>query len=111
MPYDQGIWDGFAVKFGAPIPQNDHRYLIAQWKREIGPQAKGDFSPFLALRMLNGKLFATIETNFHPPVRMGRKGDAANCPIGQTAVWLRPGVNQMRADRGDGSRLDARRCN
>src|SRR4029453_1384923 len=34
-PYDQGIWYGFAVKFGDPIPADDHRYLIAQWKRQI----------------------------------------------------------------------------
>src|SRR5215217_7295406 len=31
VPYDQGVWYGFAVKFGDPIPNDDHRYLIAQW--------------------------------------------------------------------------------
>ena len=48
VPYDRGAWFGFAVKFADPIPTDDHRYLIAQWKREIGPDAKGDFSPFFA---------------------------------------------------------------
>lgn len=93
VPYDQGIWYGFAVKFADPIPNSNHRYLIAQWKREIGPDAEGDFSPFLALRLNNGKLFATVETNYitpavanaHPPEPDG------------TPVWLRPDVNQMRA--------------
>src|SRR5262245_14028180 len=28
VPYDQGVWFGFAVKFGDPIPADDHRYLI-----------------------------------------------------------------------------------
>ena len=67
VPYDQGVWYGFAVKFADPIPTDDHRYLIAQWKREIDPGAEGDFSPFLALRVRNGKLFATVETNFIAP--------------------------------------------
>src|SRR5918999_1938850 len=48
VPYDHGIWYGFAVKFAAPIPQDDHRYVIAQWKRQISG-TKGDFSPFLGL--------------------------------------------------------------
>ena len=67
VPYDQGVWYGFAVKFADPIPTDDHRYLIAQWKREIDPGAEGDFSPFLALRVRNGKLFATVETNYIAP--------------------------------------------
>ncbi|TMV35760.1 hypothetical protein FGG78_44220, partial [Thioclava sp. BHET1] len=96
-PFDKGIWDGFAVKFGDPIPQDDHRYLIAQWKREIGPTAKGDFSPFLALRMERGRLFVTVETNYHPAVSVGPKGKLAQCPAGQTPVWLRPKTDQMRA--------------
>src|SRR5207244_6170192 len=32
VPYDVGVWYGFAVRFGDPVPQDDHRYLIAQWK-------------------------------------------------------------------------------
>ena len=68
VPYNEGVWYGFAVKFADPVPRDDHRYLIAQWKREIEPGAEGDFSPFLALRMRQGKLFATVETNYLPPV-------------------------------------------
>lgn len=96
VPYDQGVWYGFAVKFGDPIPTDDHRYLIAQWKREINPGADGDFSPFLALRMRNGKLFATVETNYIPPP--ADLGDAEACAKRQAIpVWLRPKTNQMRA--------------
>lgn len=97
VPYDQGVWYGFAVKFGDPIPSGDHRYLIAQWKREIGPDAKGDFSPFLALRLNNGKLFATVETNYVAPPKGAGKDTPDSCGPGKTPVWYRPDVNQMRA--------------
>ncbi|MBB5700770.1 hypothetical protein FHS76_000613 [Ochrobactrum daejeonense] len=93
VPYNQGIWYGFAVRFADPIPSVDHRYLIAQWKREIEPGAKGDFSPFLALRLNNGKLFATVETNYVMPV----EASAQPLETQTTPVWFRPNVNQMRA--------------
>lgn len=97
VPYDQPIWYGFAVKFGDPIPQAAHRYLIAQWKREIGPEAVGDFSPFLALRMKSGKLFVTVETNYFPEFTPGTDKHPETCEPGQTRVWPRPDTNQMRA--------------
>jgi hypothetical protein len=94
VPYDKGIWHGFAVKFAEPIPRDDHRYVIAQWKREIAG-TKGDFSPFLALRLKRGKLFATVETNLVANYRPGIPGaqDKGRC----AAVWLRPETNQTRA--------------
>jgi hypothetical protein len=95
VPYDRGVWYGFAVKFADPIPRDDHRYLIAQWKREIDPGAAGDFSPFLALRLRNGKLFATVETNYIAPPASAPPASGA-CGAG-TPVWLRPKINQMRA--------------
>ncbi len=97
VPYNEGVWYGFAVKFGEPIPQDDHRYLIAQWKREIDPGAEGDFSPFLALRLRNGKLFATVETNYIAAPQRVWNGAAEPCKPGTTPVWLRPETNQMRA--------------
>jgi len=97
VPYNEGVWYGFAVKFADPIPRDDHRYLIAQWKREIDPGAEGDFSPFLALRLRQGKLFATVETNYLPPASGKPEDSAASCGTGGTPVWLRPETNQMRA--------------
>lgn len=97
VPYNQGIWYGFAVKFADPIPSGDHRYLIAQWKREIDPGADGDFSPFLALRMNNGKLFATVETNYIAPKKSKKGAQREHCSKQQTPVWYRPKTNQMRA--------------
>ncbi|MEI2298166.1 polysaccharide lyase [Ensifer sp. MJa1] len=96
VPYDQGVWYGFAVKFADPVPSEDHRYLIAQWKREIDPGAEGDFSPFLALRLDSGKLFVTVETNYIAPLSAGPEGTPASCKPGEIPVWGRPGVNQMR---------------
>jgi hypothetical protein len=95
VPYEDGVWYGFAVKFADPIPQDDHRYLIAQWKREIDPGAEGDFSPFLALRLRNGKLFATVETNFVASQAPAPDASGA-CPAGAVPAWLRPSTNQMR---------------
>lgn len=97
VPYFTPVWYGFAVKFADPIPQDDHRYLIAQWKREIDPGAPGDFSPFLALRLRKGRLFATVEANHFAPVRQESKGTPIKCGERETPVWLRPDTNQMRA--------------
>lgn len=96
VPYTEGVWFGFAVKFDDPVPKDDHRYLIAQWKREINAGAQGDFSPFLALRLNQGKLFVTVETNLVPG-QGGEKGKRATCGPGETPVWLRPDTNQTRA--------------
>jgi hypothetical protein len=97
VPYNEGVWYGFSVKFADPIPRGDHRYLIAQWKREIGPEAVGDFSPFLALRLNQGKLFATIETNYVAPSKAQGSSTVKACGDNQTPVWFRPDTNQMRA--------------
>jgi hypothetical protein len=97
VPYDQGVWFGFAVKMADPIPADDHRYLIAQWKREIDHGADGDFSPFLALRLLNGKLHVTVETNYKPGLDGAKPAGPGQCSPGGVPVWLRPETNQMRA--------------
>lgn len=94
VPYDRAVWYGFSVRFADPIPQDDHRHLIAQWKREIGPAARGDYSPFLALRLVRGRLFATVETMW--PAGDARAGTPVR-PAGRTPVWLRPEKRQMRA--------------
>lgn len=83
-PYRAGVWRGFAVRFVPPIPTNTHRYVIAQWKREIAG-AHGNFSPYFALRMRGGHLFATIESNFLSTT----DGPGALC-------WSRPETEQTR---------------
>jgi hypothetical protein len=112
VPYDRGVWYGFSVKFGEPVPLHDHRYLIAQWKREIGPEAVGDFSPFLALRMTNGHLFATVETNYHDHSDQGLAASDEACAGSGAPAWLRPDTNQTRvlvaSDRNFTAADDAR---
>jgi Polysaccharide lyase len=101
VPYDQGIWHRFAVQFEEPVPVDANRYVIAQWKRQILPGAVGDYSPFLAIRMYRGKLFATVETDLVK---------TTSCAPGHTPVWQRPDTSQTRAlvatdqsfDAGDG---------
>lgn len=94
VPYDEPVWYGFAMKLAEPIPQDDHRYLMAQWKREIGPTAEGDFSPFIALRLERGRMFFTVETNL---IAGGPAAENGHCPAGSTPVWIRPQDKQMRA--------------
>ena len=96
VPYDQGVWYGFSVKFDDPIPTDDGRYVIAQWKREIGPEAVGDFSPYLGFRVNEGRLFVTVETNFYAPAIPPEGDISVQCPDGHTPAWLRPETNQMR---------------
>ena len=105
VPYSEPAWYGFAMKLADPIPQDDHRYLMAQWKREIGPTAKGDFSPFIGLRLDRGKMFFTVETEYLAggPAQVGGK-----CPEGSTPVWFRPEEEQMRALVASGTDWDAK---
>ncbi|NGO65644.1 hypothetical protein G6N76_18390 [Rhizobium daejeonense] len=103
VPYNEPVWFGFAMKLADPVPQNDHRYLMAQWKREVGPEAEGDFSPFLALRLDRGKMFFSVETNYVEGGPRPINDVAGHCPEGSTPVWFRPETNQMRALAASGS--------
>lgn len=96
VPYDQGVWYGLSMRFDDPPPTRDHRYVMMQWKREIGPEADGDFSPFLALRLRSGVMFATVETNYVEPPADAPRPEAGVCPAGWSPVWLRPETRQMR---------------
>lgn len=96
VPYMAGAWYAFSVKFGDPIPQDDHRYVIAQWKRDIEPGARTDFSPLLALRLNRGKLFATVETGLMPYA--AASGDPKHpCADGDAPVWVSAKRGQTRA--------------
>ena len=64
--YGEKVWYAFSMKLADPVPQDDHRYVMAQWKRQIIPGAEGDFSPFLALRLFRGRLAVTLETTLVP---------------------------------------------
>ena len=91
VPYLQGAWYAFSVKFADPIPRDAHRYVIAQWKREITGNGHSDFSPLLAVRLDGGKLFATVETGTVPVTR------GVACAPGETRVFAKEKRGQTRA--------------
>lgn len=111
VPYDRAVWYGFSVRFADPVPQDATRHLIAQWKREIGPTAQGDYSPFFALRLVRGRLFATVETTLRPGDGDSEGDFAGHADAGAAdaaaPVWLRPEKHQMRALVATDGRWDA----
>jgi hypothetical protein len=73
--YGATLWYAFSMKLDDPPPAASHRYVVAQWKRGIKPDAKGDYSPFLAIRIIRGQLALTIDSDAMPS-RMRGGGDA-----------------------------------
>lgn len=96
-PYSQTVWYGFAMRLNDPLPQDDRRYVMAQWKREILHDAQGDFSPFLALRLYRGHLGFTVETDFVESFPIGSPRRPQGCLPGEARVLSRPEVRQTRA--------------
>ena len=96
-PYDRSVWYGFALRLDAPLPRDDRRYVIAQWKREIIPGAAGDYSPFLALRLYRGRLGITVETDRILSYPIGGDARPEGCLPGEALVLDRPGTRQTRA--------------
>jgi hypothetical protein len=97
VPYSQTVWYGFAMRLNQPLPRDDRRYVMAQWKREILRDAQGDFSPFLALRLYRGRLGFTVETDFVASFPIGSPERPQGCLPGEARVLSRPEVHQTRA--------------
>ena len=96
LAYDEPVWYAFSMKLADPVPTDKHRYLMAQWKRQILPGATTSFSPFLALRLNKGKIIFTVET--HQVAVMPLTGRRKNgCLAGETLVLDRPHDKQTRA--------------
>jgi Polysaccharide lyase len=64
--YDQSVWYAFSMKLDDPPPSAAHRYMVAQWKRAINPNAEGDYSPFLGIRIIRGEFAITIDSDAMP---------------------------------------------
>jgi hypothetical protein len=96
-PYSRTVWYGFAMRLNDPLPQDDRRYVMAQWKREILRDAQGDFSPFLALRLYRGRLGFTVETDLVESYPIGGPQRPQGCLPGEARVLSRPQVHQTRA--------------
>ena len=97
VPYGEEVWYAFSMKLAAPIPRDDHRYLMAQWKRQITPAARKSYSPFLALRLDKGKIVVTVETDEVKAEPLGTPERPDRCKPGETLVNNRPHDRQTRA--------------
>jgi hypothetical protein len=95
--YDSTVWYGFSMKLADPVPQDEHRYVMAQWKREIIPGAKKNYSPFLALRLDRGRLIFTIDSDSLSVVPLGGEGRETGCLPGEAPVNDRKKYGQTRA--------------
>ena len=94
--YDREVWYAFSMKMADPVPQDDHRYVMAQWKRAIRPGAQGDYSPFLALRLSKGRLTATIEGDETVVFEPGGVERPAGCLNGEGRANGRIDLRQTR---------------
>lgn len=97
VPFHSAVWYGFALRLNDPLAQDDRRYVIAQWKRETLPEAAGDYSPFLALRLYRGRLGITVETDLIPSYPIGGSERPAGCLPGEALVLGRSEAQQTRA--------------
>lgn len=97
VPYGDEVWYAFSMKLADPIPHDDHRYLMAQWKRQIRPDAQKSYSPFLALRLDKGKIVITVETDEVKVEPLGTTERPDRCKPGETLVSDRPHDKQTRA--------------
>ncbi|QEL25358.1 hypothetical protein FQV39_24280 [Bosea sp. F3-2] len=71
-PYRSTVWYGLALRLDDPLPQDDRRYVIAQWKREIRPAAEGDYTPFPDAAALSGGISASrLRRIASSPIRSG----------------------------------------
>lgn len=96
-PYDKAVWYGLAVLLQEPLPRDGGRHVIAQWKRQILPGAKGDYSPFLAIRLFRGRLGVTVETDMVATHRIGSAARPDGCRPGEALVMNRTTARQTRA--------------
>jgi hypothetical protein len=95
--YHAPVWYAFSMKLLEPIPADDHRYLLAQWKREMTSEAEKPYSPFMALRLDKGKLVVTVETDEVEATEIGTPERPLGCKPGETLVNNRPHERQTRA--------------
>ncbi len=94
--YDKPLWYAFSMMLDRPVPTVRHRYVMAQWKREIIPGANGDYSPFLGLRLLEGRLLMTVDTDEASYEPMGTPERPDSCKPGEALASEPDDYNQVR---------------
>ena len=101
---------GTASPSSSPIRSrsDDHRYLIAQWKREIDAGRRGRFQPVPGAAAAQRQAVRHRRDQLSRAAHGERSVRQGGCAGGGTPVWLRPETNQMRALVATDARLDAR---
>jgi Polysaccharide lyase len=94
--YDKTLWYALSMKLDATPPSAAHRYVVAQWKREIRAGADGDYSPFLAIRIIRGDLAITIDSDSMPSRPRKVDDESLSCVTGAAPAMQRAAVRQTR---------------
>jgi Polysaccharide lyase len=94
--YDKTLWYAFSMKLDDTPPSAAHRYVVAQWKREIRAGADGDYSPFLAIRIIRGDLAITIDSDSMPSRARKAEDTSLSCATGAAPAMQRAEVKQTR---------------
>ncbi len=94
--YDKTLWYALSMKLDDKPPSVSHRYVVAQWKREIKPGADGDYSPFLAVRIIRGNLAITVDSDSMPSRPRKADDGPLSCAAAATPAMQRADVKQTR---------------
>jgi Polysaccharide lyase len=94
--YDRTLWYALSMKLDDTPPSAAHRYVVAQWKREIRAGADGDYSPFLALRIIRGEFAITIDSDSVPSRARKPEDGPLSCSAGAAPAMQRGAVKQTR---------------
>lgn len=95
--YGRPMWYGLSMNLAHPVPAEPHRYVMMQWKREIAPGAMGDYSPLLALRLMDGRLGVTVDTDTGEYEPVGTPERPAGCKPGEAAAAPPDDYQQFRS--------------
>jgi Polysaccharide lyase len=94
--YDKTLWYALSMKLDDTPPSAAHRYVVAQWKREIKAGADGDYSPFLAIRIIRGNFAITIDSDSMPSRARKSEDGSLSCAAGAAPAMQRADVKQTR---------------
>ncbi|WP_350334195.1 polysaccharide lyase [Coralliovum pocilloporae] len=96
LPYGTGTWYGFSINVAKPVPKDNIRHVLAQWKRAIDRPSGRNSSPFFAIRMREGIIYATAETHLLEPLKNPDGSIKRVCDPGEARIWNRPEDGQSR---------------
>jgi Polysaccharide lyase len=96
VAYDKTLWYALSMKLDDTPPSAAHRYVVAQWKREIKAGADGDYSPFLAIRIIRGDLAVTIDSDSMASRARKAEDEPLSCAASAAPAMQRADVRQTR---------------